>query len=135
MTGPVVDCSTAIAWVLADEHSESADLALDLVTAQGARAPALWWVETRNVLLKAERRGRITPADTETALSMLKRLRIRLDHAPRGGEVLRLARAYGLTACDAVYLELALRERRPLATLDRESARAAEEAGVDVIGT
>ena len=135
MTAPVVDCSTAIAWVLADEHSESADMALDVVAAHGARVPALWWVETRNVLLKAERRGRIAPADTETALSMLKRLRIRLDHAPRGGEVLRLARAYGLTAYDAVYLELALRERRPLATLDRELARAAEEAGVDVIGT
>ena len=135
MTAPVVDCSTAVAWVLADEHSESADVALDVVTAHGARVPALWWVETRNVLLKAERRGRIAPADTETALSMLERLRIRFDHAPRSGEVLHLARAYGLTACDAVYLELALRERRPLATLDRELARAADKAGVEVIGT
>ena len=121
--------------MLADEHSESADMALDVVAAHGARVPALWRVETRNVLLKAERRGRIAPADTETALSMLKRLRIRLDHAPRDREVLRLARAHGLTAYDAVYLELALRERRPLATLDRELARAAQEAGVDVIGT
>ena len=134
MTAPVVDCSTAAAWVLADEHSEPADLALDAVTAHGARVPALWWVEIRNVLLKAERRGRIAPADTEAALSMLGNLRIRLDRAPRGGEVLRLARTHGLTAYDAVYLELALRDRRPLATLDRELARAAEEAGVEVVG-
>ena len=134
MKAPVVDCSSTAAWVLADEDSESADAALDVVVEHGALAPALWWAEIRNVLVKAERLGRIAAADTESALASLADLRIRLDHAPRGAEVLRLARAYDLTAYDAVYLELALRERRSLATLDRKLARAAEDAGVETIG-
>ena len=134
MSAPVVDCSTVAAWVLMDEHSKAADAALDMVVDLGALAPALWWVEIRNVLLKAERLHRIAPRDTETALSMLSDLRIRLDHTPRGSEVLRLARTHGLTAYDAVYLELALRERCPLATLDRRLVRAAEAVGLEVIG-
>jgi len=134
VNAPVVDCSAAAAWVLGDEHSESADAALDAVVAHGAIAPALLWFEIRNVLLRAERLGRIEPGDTELALSFFEDLRIRLDHAPRGEEVMRLARTHGLTAYDAVYLELALRDRRPLVTLDRKLARSAEAAGLETIG-
>ena len=61
-------------------------------------------------------------------------LRIRLDYAPRDGEVMRLARTRGLTAYDAVYLDLALREQRRHATLDRKLAIAAKSVGVEVIG-
>ena len=134
MTAPVLDCSVAAAWVLADERSGPADAALDAVVAHGAVAPAMLWFEIRNVLLGAERLGRIEPGDSELALSLLENLRLRLDHAPHGEEVMRLARAYGLSAYDAGYLELALRGRRPLATLDRKHARAAEAEGVDTIG-
>ena len=135
MNAPVVDCSATAAWVLADEDSNSADIALDEVVEHGALAPALWWVEIRNVLLRSERLGRISQDDAESALASLAELRIRLDHAPRGAEVLRLARAHDLTAYDAVYLELALREERSLATLDRALARAAAAAGVETIGS
>lgn len=134
MSAPVVDCSTTAAWVLADEESKSADLALDVVVREGALVPALWWVEIRNVLLRAERVGRVAAEDTESALSLLKNLRIRLDQAPRDQEVMSLARSHGLTAYDAVYLELALRNQRPMATLDRKLAQAARAEGVEVIG-
>ena len=135
MTAPVVDCSAAAAWVLADEHSGPADAALDVVVSHGAVAPALLWFEIRNVLIRAERLGRIAPRDTELALSLLADLRLRLDHAPREEEVMRLARTYGLTAYDAGYLELALRDRRPLAALDRKLVRSAEAEGVETIGS
>lgn len=135
MKAPVVDCSATAAWVLADEGSSAADVALDEVVEYGALAPALWWAEIRNVLLRSERLGRIDPGDTESALASLGELRIRLDHAPHGPEVLRLARAFDLTAYDAVYLELALREGRSLATLDRKLARAAAATGVEIIGS
>jgi len=134
VTAPVIDCSAAAAWVLADEHSESADAALDAVVAHGAVAPALLWFEFRTVLLRAERLGRIEPGETELALSLFDDLRIRLDRVPRGDEVMRLARTHGLTAYDAAYLELALRDGCPLATLDRRLARSAEAAGVETIG-
>ncbi len=41
-----------------------------------------------------------------------------------------VARAYHLSAYDAVYLETARHERLPLATLDRALAQAALKAGV-----
>ena len=65
---------------------------------------------------------------------MLQRLRIQFDHAPREDEVMQLARTCGLTAYDAAYLDLAARDQRGLATLDRKLARAAMSTGVEVIG-
>lgn len=134
MSAPVVDCSTTAAWILADEQSRDADIALEVVRERGALVPALWWLEIRNVLLRAERRGRIVPDDTDAALSKLRSLRIQLDHAPRDDELIRLARTCGLTVYDAAYLDLAVRDQRRLATLDRRLARAAKAVGIEVIG-
>jgi len=122
-----------VAWVLSDEQSRVADVALEVVRGNGALVPALWWLEVRYALLRAESLGRIEPGDTDAALSTLQRLRIQLDHAPREDEVMRLARTCGLTAYDAVYLDLALRDHRRLATLDRKLATAATSVGVEVI--
>jgi predicted nucleic acid-binding protein len=45
-------------------------------------------------------------------------------------EVLSVARAHRLSAYDAAYLELALRRRLPLATLDNQLKAAAATAGI-----
>ena len=45
-----------------------------------------------------------------------------------------LAAEHGLTVYDAVYLELALRRRLPLASLDVELVRAARSAGLETLG-
>ena len=45
-----------------------------------------------------------------------------------------LARRHRLTVYDAAYLELAVRERLDLATLDENLAEAARREGVAVIG-
>ena len=132
MNAPVVDCSVAMAWVLGDESSTLAESALEQVTAHGAVAPALWWVEVRNVLLTAERRGRLAPEDTSLALAAFEALGIRLDHAPDGGALLRLARTHGLTSYDAMYLELSIRQQRPLATLDHKLNTAAQAEGLEL---
>jgi predicted nucleic acid-binding protein len=47
--------------------------------------------------------------------------------------VLHTAREFRLTSYDAIYLETALREKLPLATLDRQLLKAAREAGVEVV--
>ena len=130
MNAPVLDCSITMAWVLRDESLTVADSVLEQVTAIGGVAPALWWVEVRNVLLIAERRGRLTPEDTSVALRAIKALSISLDHAPDGGALLRLARTHRLTAYDAMYLELSIRQQRPLATLDRKLGTAAQAEGL-----
>ena len=85
-----------------------------------------------NVLVTAERRGRITAADAAGAVDLLERLPIRID-SPHGGTLARcraVAREYGLTAYDASYLELAFREGGELATFDERLAEAARRAGV-----
>lgn len=128
----VVDCSVSAAWCLQDEASPAAERLLERVIRQGALVPAIWPSEMANVLVTAERRGRITAADAERAVELLERLPIRID-SPYGGTLSRcraVAREYGLTAYDASYLDLAFREGLELATFDERLAEAARRAGV-----
>ena len=53
---------------------------------------------------------------------------------PDGSELMALARARKLTVYDAAYLDLAIREGLPLATLDRQLERAALAEGVALFG-
>ena len=55
----VSDASVAAAWVLPDEEAALADLALDRLGEETAKVPGVFWHELRNLLLSAERRGRI----------------------------------------------------------------------------
>ena len=130
MKAPVLDSSVTMAWVLRDEQSAQADAALEQVAEIGGIAPALWWVEVRNVLVIAERRGRLTQEDTAAAVQAIDALYIHLDHAPDNTSLLQLARTHGLSAYDALYLELAIRQQRPLATLDRKLSAAAQAEGI-----
>ena len=133
MKAPVLDSSVTMAWVLRDEQSAQADAALEQVAKIGGIAPALWWVEVRNVLVIAERRGRLTQEDTAAAVQAIDALGIHLDHAPDNASLLRLARTHGLSAYDALYLELAVRQQRPLATLDHKLRAAAQAEGITLM--
>lgn len=132
MSAPVVDCSVACAWFMDDERVSGTDSILEQVADHGASAPSLFWAELRNALVMAERRGRLTPAGTAAALAEIESLDIELDRAPNNATTLRLAREHRITVYDALYLELAIRQQRELATLDRALQRAAESEGVDV---
>ena len=94
--------------------------------------PALWWFEVRNILVVNERRGRIKEQETDFFLRALALLRIRIDRDPEHAGVLRIARAQGLSVYDAAYLELAYREKLPLAALDRRLGEAARLTGVQL---
>ena len=87
----------------------------------------------RNILVVNERRRRIAESETAAFLLNLSRLRIRIDRAPDEGAVLQLARTYRLSVYDAAYLELAQRERLPLATLDADLKKAAAGEGVNLL--
>ena len=130
MIGPVIDCSITVAWVIEDEASSGTNAVLDRAIEVGACAPDLWWTELRNVLVVSERRGRLTEENTARALAEIEALEVRLDRAAGSDLTLRLARLHRLSVYDARYLELAVREQRPLATLDRRLARAAVAEGV-----
>lgn len=97
---------------------------------------SVWPLEITNVLLYAQRQGRVTAERVEQFLTQLLRFRIAVEpfttqQAVR--DVRRLAQTYQLTAYDAAYLELALHYTLSLATLDRELIAAARAAGVRLI--
>jgi predicted nucleic acid-binding protein len=132
--GFVLDASVSACWAFDDEQHTIADAALDLSGIEEIFVPSLWWFEIRNLLIVAERRKRLAVATTNVFLRSMQRLNLSIDRTPEEAEVLRLARRHGLTVYDSGYLELAMRERLPLATLDRKLAAAAENEGVNLIG-
>ena len=130
----VLDASVTLAWALDEHKTEAADQALRRLLDDTAVAPAIWWFEVRNVLIVAERRGRRTEARSAALLRAVARLPIEIDRDPEEAVVLGLARRHGLTIHDAAYLELAMRRRAPLATLDAALVRAAAVEGVKRLG-
>ncbi|MEO0030503.1 MAG: hypothetical protein RIS94_261 [Pseudomonadota bacterium] len=130
----VIDASVAACWLLPDEGNIRAEAAYAKFPNDSAIAPSLWWFEMRNIFISNERRGRIDSAKSSRALALLNGLPIRLDHHPDDAALMGLARTHRLTAYDAAYLELALRENVPLATLDDALMRAARSEGVVLVG-
>ena len=131
----VLGCSVTMAWVFPDEASASTDALQESLVEDSAFVPALWPGETGNVLLTATRRGRIAKDDWRQIRESLQALPINIDPVSTDrvwGAVLDLADANRISADDTMYLELALRLRLPLATLDRELAAAAQASGVEV---
>jgi predicted nucleic acid-binding protein len=126
----VLDASVSSAWAFDDEAHPDARAALIRIIDDGARVPWIWWFELRNVLIVNERRSRGSADATARFLRELTALSIEIESALDEDACLRLARRFKLTFYDAAYLELAIRERLPLATLDRALATAARAAGV-----
>jgi predicted nucleic acid-binding protein len=132
----VVDASVALAWQFEDEASEYADRVLERLREDRAAAPSIWSLEVANALLVAERRGRLSPAKVARAVELLLELPISIHDVAAElvlGAVLDLARAHGLSAYDAVYLELAMREGLPLATQDEALRGATQRVGVPLL--
>jgi predicted nucleic acid-binding protein len=86
----------------------------------------------RNVVLNGLRRRRISDADARAFLRFATQLRVTLVDRPSYDEVFVLAERHNLTVYDAAYLDLAMRERLPLATLDKALIRAASQTGVAI---
>ena len=133
----VLDSSLALAWGLPDEASGRADRLLPRASGKNAFwVPVLWWYEIANALTMARRRRRLVEADLSRLSSSIGLLPIQTDSI-LNAETIRalqvLADAYGLSAYDSAYLELAQRRGLGLATLDRRLAQAAGGAGVNLI--
>lgn len=129
----VLDGSVTLAWLFHDEKAPYADAVISKLPGIEMVVPRLWHLEIANILLHGVRRGRCTEADVSTWVGYLGGLPIVVDahtEAQAWGPIMDLARQYGLTSYDAAYLELALREKLPLATLDKQLVAAAPQAGV-----
>jgi predicted nucleic acid-binding protein len=129
----VIDASVALAWCFEDEASPETDNIAEQIRDHGAHVPSLWHLEVANVLLQAEKRGRITSADAVLRLELIGSLPIvtDMDTANRAWrEIVTLARSHKLTTYDAAYLELAARRGLPLASRDADLVAAARTMGV-----
>ncbi len=133
----VLDASVTASWLLEDAGAGQAyaGAVFDVLAEPGALAhvPTTWALEIANVIAKSESRGILEPARTQVFLAALAAAPVELDPETHGralAETLELARRHGLSSYDASYLELALRRRLPLATLDQDLVKAARRAGV-----
>jgi predicted nucleic acid-binding protein len=133
----VLDASVTMRWFLGDGSSRDlryASAVLDGMKEATALVPVTWGLEVANVIAGAEARALVTEARSEAFLEMLAGADIAVDGATFASSfsgTLQVARRYRLSSYDASYLELALREGLPLATLDDHLQKAAKRAGVE----
>ncbi len=131
----VLDASVTIAALLIEERTPEARTILRAAL-NGVAVPALWHLEVGNILVRAERRGAIRGEERMGLVADLSAIPMTVDHegtAHSWRATTDLALRHQLTLYDAVYLELAMRLRVPLATFDAALARAAGAEGVAVM--
>jgi predicted nucleic acid-binding protein len=134
----VLDASVALAWVV-DRNPDPYAAAVQQRARCGDRAtvPAFWQLEISNVLAVVHRRGLLSVQETDEGLKYYEGFLAR--HAdivttlPSMRELLRKALELGLTSYDAMYIDLALTESLPLATLAKGLRAAAAKAGVALL--
>lgn len=134
----VLDNSVAMRWLLPSQKASDqkyAEKILKTFADKDAVVPNLWHLEAVNVLMEAERRADIDAGEVERFISHLENLPLHTDRATvqqAFSRTLSLARIYKLSSYDAAYLELAIREGLPLATLDKDLRKAAKKAHVEI---
>ena len=129
-----IDASVIVGLAFDEAPNAKIGSVIDELEASEALTPSLFFFEVRNALVINEKRGRITRDGSTNFLRRLTRLPIRIAPLPEGDVLMELARKQKLTVYDAAYLELATRERLPLATLDRALEKAAIAEGVALFG-
>ena len=134
----VLDNTVTMAWCLTEEATEFTNALLSRLSnlTDSAVVPALWLYEVVNVVELAIRKGRIPREKALAFLESLADLPIEVEN-PSRTQVFVIVRAlvgqYQLTGYDAAYLELAIRHKLPIASLDKALARAALAAGVNAV--
>ena len=132
----VLDASVALAWCFHDEANARSASVLERLTQTHAFVPGLWFLEMGNILLGANRAGRIKEADIRECIDLLEQLPIHVDESLASlgfNRILMLGQSEELTTYDAAYLELALRKELPIASNDKKLIAAAQRLNVPLI--
>lgn len=132
----VLDCSITMAWCFEDEANEQTDKILERLGNSTSIVPSIWPLEVVNVLLIAARNKRITQVQASCFIDSLSTLPIIVDPSTSTRamhSIFVLASQGKLSIYDAAYLELAIREKIPLATLDKELIKAAQKWDVPLL--
>ncbi len=127
----VLDASATLAFIFPDERDSSALALAALVRERQAISPPVWTWEVANAIVTVERRGRL---DSDTASALLRAsaaLPVHIDTSD--GNSIELARRFGLSVYDALYLDLAFRRHLPLATRDKTLINAAQSLKLPIL--
>lgn len=136
MSDFVLDNSVSMRWLMPSlklEDQQYADTVLKSMADFTAIVPNLWRLEVANVLLAAEKRQQLDVKASELFVRQLQQLSIFSDSQTANrvfSDTLLLARQHQLSSYDAAYLELALREGLPIASLDKDLLQAASSVDV-----
>lgn len=131
----IPDTSVVMPWYFRDEANDYSDRVAAALPQAGVLVPIIWPLEIANAIVMGERRKRGTSKSALEFLEDLTALLIDVDEENPlllWPDIFNLSKKYRLTAYDACYLELALREKSPLATLDKDLKRAAHACGVEI---
>ena len=132
----VVDNSIVMTWCFQDEMVPYAEAVLDSLAEAVAVVPAIWPLEVINVLLVAERNGRLHEADSVRFVSLIGQLPIMVDRSwPERlmRDLLAIGRIHNLSSYETAYLELAMRQGLPIATLDKRFHQAARRIDLPIL--
>ena len=132
----VIDASAILAWCFLDEQPSNSGALLKRFRSAGLLAPLHWSLEVSNILLFAERKGRVSPEQVLEFLELVGELGVEIDTetADRAWiETRALALLEGLTIYDAAYLELAMRRTARLVSKDMDLLAAAKRRGLSVL--
>lgn len=132
----ILDASIVIAALSPDEALASAQDVVEQFLSGGAHAPALWPFEIANTLYWKARKGDISQDVAADVLQAAFLMPLALDAIAMADvqrAVVPLVWKHQLTSYDAAYLELALRLKLPIATIDKALIRAARVEGVTVL--
>lgn len=137
----VLDNSVVMRWLLRDGSDARLAYAAKVLAVLSqenciALVPSIWSLEVANVLVKAQAKQIVTEARCATFAKLLQDMAIDTDPHTASyalGDTLQLARRFKLSSYDASYLELAMREGLPLATLDGDLRNAMLQTGVALV--
>ena len=135
MTAPsfVLDTSVALGALFKDEQDAYSLAVLSTLADAVALVPPQWHLELGNILGRALKAGRITPADLAQSWERLSLLGIQTVATPDDARHwAERSVEWSLSAYDCCYLDLARQQRVPLATKDVPLAAAARRAGVSL---
>jgi predicted nucleic acid-binding protein len=131
----ILDNSVTMRWLFGDGSPSDkayAKFVLGAIADGNVLVPSIWCLEVANVIARAESKFGLTEARSSEFVNTLHDMHIEVDSetcAHAMNDTLQLARRYNLSAYDAAYLELALREGSPLATLDEGLEKAIKKSG------
>lgn len=126
----VLDCSITMAWCFEEENNNYSDSVLERLKNSTAIVPTIWPLEVANVLLIAKKKKRVTEVQSANFVEALSALPIVIDKSTSSRamhSIFIIAEKTDLSIYDAAYLELAIREKIPLLTLDNGLIKASKK--------